>query len=113
MLELRHQMTKMDQLPAMDKDKVHDDYHSYERLVKDSRHDIQKHLNVIRQKEADQTGGARAKVPASEFEPKRKEHHGGDEQQRRRRDAAGGRAETSGAGAAATPAAAFGRRSRS
>ena len=74
MLELRHQMTKMDQLPVMDKDKVHDNYHTYERLVRDARHDIQKHLNVLRQKESDQTGGARVKVQASEFEQKHEEN---------------------------------------
>ena len=73
-LELRHQMSKMDQLPAADKDKIHDDYHHYERIVRDARHDIQKHLNVLRQKEADHTGGARAKVPTSESDPKREEH---------------------------------------
>ena len=73
MLELRHQMEKMDQIPSVDRDKIQDDYHHYERIVRHARHDIQRHLNFIRQKEADQTGGALAKVPGTVNEPKREE----------------------------------------
>ena len=80
MLELRTRMEKMDQIPSIDRDRIQDDYYHYERIVRDARYDIQKHLNLIRQREADQTGGARAKVPGpvneqkQEEPPRQKEH---------------------------------------
>ena len=52
-------MEKMDQIPPSDRDKIQDDYYHYERLVRDARYDIEKHLNLLRQREADQTGGVR------------------------------------------------------
>ena len=82
MLELRTQMEKMDQIPPNDRDKIQDDYYHYERLVRDARYDIEKHLNLLRQREADQTGGARAKVPGPVNEQKREEPPWQKEQER-------------------------------
>ena len=55
MTELRHRLAELPQLPTPDKNKIHEDFHIYDKLVKDARQDIQRHLNVLRQKEADQT----------------------------------------------------------
>ena len=79
MRELRHRLADLPQLPTPDKNKIHEDFHTYDKLVKDARQDIQRHLNVLRQKEADQTGGARAKETTEtdkkrEEPPKRKEN---------------------------------------
>ena len=46
MQELRRQMASMHQLPTADKNKVHEDYHIYEKFVTDTRYENQKHLNV-------------------------------------------------------------------
>ena len=72
----------MHQLATPDKNKIHKDYHIYKKLVTDAWYEIQKHLNVLRQKEADHTGGARAKVPSSDTEKKREEYPRRKEQDR-------------------------------
>ena len=79
MKDFRHRLAELPQLTTPNKNKIHESFHIYEKLVKNARQDIQRHLNVLRQKEADQTGGARAKVTLEtekkrEETPKRKEH---------------------------------------
>ena len=73
MKELRQRLVELPQLATPDKNKIHEDYHTYDKLVADARHNIQRHLNVLQQKEADQTGGARANVTL-ETEKKREEN---------------------------------------
>ena len=63
----------MEQVLQSDKDKIVDDYHNYAKIVREARSDIDKHLYLLRQREADQTGGARAKVPDAATNQKKEE----------------------------------------